>query len=131
MKTFFLALGLALTMTSAAQAYDYGYGRRVTCTATDNGWEEHWGGHSSCSQCTAVHGRCTETCSSEEYRCTAEGTVSGYGSSSTRTETFRGRGDDRWDAERDALNECRRYNAQGCTIKECGSDTQIVSSRGC
>lgn len=99
---------------------------QLTCRAYDNGWEEHWGGHGDCRSCLAAHGDCTERCSREEYQCEAEGLRNG------RTETYRGRGNDRWSAEEQALRECRFYGrAERCTIKTCRSSSQEVSRRAC
>lgn len=134
MKALLVVLAIGFG-SIGAQAAPFGWGGNggrgnVKCTVNDNGWEEHYGGHSDCGSCLREHGSCNETCSSEETYCTAEGTTY-RGSNTSSTETFRGRGNDRWDAERDAINECRRYNASGCSIKSCDTQNQIVSSRRC
>lgn len=48
-----------------------------TCNGSDNGWEEHWLGHSgktpeeACRRCREKHGNCNYTCSKPMYVCTA------------------------------------------------------------
>ncbi|KYG69479.1 hypothetical protein AZI87_09880 [Bdellovibrio bacteriovorus] len=97
----------------------------ITCSATDDGWEEHWGGHGSCRECLAKHGNCVETCKSSFYSCTAEGTdYRGY------RMTMQGRGPDRYSSERDAIYQCQyRYN--NCRIVSCSETSETVSRRDC
>ena len=54
------------------------YGR-MSCVATDTGWEEHWGGHGggpsemdACRECLNVHGSCRFTCSVQQFRCASQ-----------------------------------------------------------
>jgi len=101
---------------------DRGRGRgrqEISCSATDKGWEEHWGGHrsrgfnlpqlesSACSKCFKKHGTCNFRCVTEETRCTArfksdDGTFDGevYGDTWPR----------RFDAEDSAMDRCWRRN---------------------
>lgn len=101
-----------------------GYGN-LSCRATDNGWEEHWGGHSDCRSCVAVHGNCTERCSREEYVCEAQGQRFG------RQETYRATDSSRFQAEDRALRDCRMSRAERCTIKSCNTRSEVVSTRSC
>lgn len=99
---------------------------RVTCTATDNGWEEHWGGHSSCHECKAQHGNCTETCSQESFACRAEG-INGLGNS----ESFEAYGSDEYFTRNEALDRCYRMGGRNCRSVGCTTSSQVVSRRGC
>lgn len=111
---------------------DRGWERgNVTCSATDNGWEEHFGGHSDCRSCLAKHGSCTERCTIAQYRCQAEGRVRDHRTGRTRVETFFGQGSSRWDAEDEALRDCRWSRAESCQIKTCLTDQREVSRRSC
>lgn len=106
--------------------YDPGRGRpQVTCTASDNGWEEHWGSHRSCGECLAKHGDCIETCSIDYNVCQAEGVdYRGY------KMTMEGRGDSRYRAEDEAMSLCqRRYD--NCRIVSCKTSSETVSRRSC
>jgi hypothetical protein len=51
---------------------------RMTCRASDTGWEEHWGGHGggsnemdACRDCLAKHGSCRFDCTVDMVRCDA------------------------------------------------------------
>jgi|GEM_PF-1886800 len=103
-----------------------GPGPRVTCSATDNGWEEHWGGHGSCQECKARHGSCTETCSTESFSCRAEGT-----NYSGRTESFESYGSDEYFARNEALDRCYRMGARDCRSAGCTTSSQVVSRNSC
>ena len=99
----------------------------VTCTAADRGWEEHAGGHYSCGECVAYHGNCLETCRSNDFQCTVEGRDA-YG----RVFAVHGRGYDRWQAENEALRNCRYQSYAGhCYVRGCNQQTYIVSQRSC
>lgn len=98
----------------------------ITCTATDNGWEEHWGGHSSCRSCLKKHGDCTERCTQTYYVCTASGD-DGHG----RNYSADGYGDSRWEAQEEAQRNCRYDGLYGCSITRCDSEDQLVSRRSC
>lgn len=106
--------------------YDPGRSRaNVTCSATDNGWEEHWGGHRDCSSCLAKHGNCTERCEATYYTCKAEGTdYRGYAM------TMEARGDSRFYTEREAMDRCQ-YRYQNCRITNCSESSETVSRRSC
>jgi hypothetical protein len=98
----------------------------VTCTATDNGWEEHWGGHSSCQECKAKHGTCAQTCSTQSYNCRATGT-----NNLGRAETFESYATDEYQARNEALDRCYRMGARDCRSADCSTSTQIVSRGQC
>ncbi|KYG63207.1 hypothetical protein AZI86_16010 [Bdellovibrio bacteriovorus] len=97
----------------------------VTCSAADDGWEEHWRGHKTCEECLQKHGKCNETCELEYYTCEATGTDA-LGSSFT----VKGSGDDRWEAERNARAHCDR-NFRNCSVGSCNSKSETVSKRRC
>lgn len=99
-------------------------GRGVVCRADDRGWEEHRS-HRSCGECLSLHGRCIETCSISEYRCEAEGFD--YRGTPMR---FTGQGQDRYQAENEALRNCS-YNASRCQIRGCQESENVVSRREC
>lgn len=101
-------------------------GGRVTCTASDNGWEEHWGGHGSCGECVSKHGSCTERCSQESFACRAEGT--NYNGTS---ESFESYGSDEYFARNEALDRCYRMGARNCRSVGCTTSSQVVSTRSC
>ncbi|WP_413575849.1 hypothetical protein ACLVWU_15850 [Bdellovibrio sp. HCB290] len=103
-----------------------GWGRpNVTCSATDKGWEEHWGGHSDCGSCLKKHGTCIETCSANYYVVKVEGVdYRGY------KMTMESRGESRYEAEREALRSCnRRYD--NCKVVSSNSQSETVSRRSC
>ncbi|WP_413558649.1 hypothetical protein [Bdellovibrio sp. HCB209] len=101
------------------------YGRNVTCSATDKGWEEHWGGHSDCNSCLKKHGSCTETCSAEYYSTTVKGRdYRGY------EMTVESRGASRYEAEREALRSCN-YKYSDCRVISTNSQSETVSRRSC
>lgn len=105
---------------------DYPRGR-VTCTVTDSGWEEHWGGHRSCGSCLQEHSRCVEKCSEKMEVCEARGTT--YNGS---TRIFRGAGPDRWSAETAARRNCEfNRNMRHCSVISCRSESRTVSNRSC
>ncbi|MBO9665971.1 MAG: hypothetical protein J7501_04095 [Bdellovibrio sp.] len=99
----------------------------VTCSATDKGWEEHWGGHSDCNSCLKKHGSCIETCSADYYVTTAEGLdYRGY------KMTVESRGNSRYQTEREAIERCSyfyRYN--NCRVLKTESRSETVSRRSC
>ncbi len=45
----------------------------LKCVATDDGWEEHWGGHATCSECLEEHGECTMRCYENDFTVVVEG----------------------------------------------------------
>lgn len=109
-----------------AGRFDGFRGRGVTCRAYDNGWEEHWGGHSSCEACMQDHhGSCTEICSATQYECVAVGVDRRGG-----TRQIPVRAPDRWSAEREALNRCS-YRLDNCRIESCDQRNEEVSRSSC
>lgn len=108
---------------------DYGYGGQVSCRAGDAGWEEHWGGHSSCGECLKKHGRCIETCTQTYYSCRAVG-VEGYGDYE-RTIEFEALAPNRWRAQDKALERCWRSGASSCSVRDCNSQSETVSRKNC
>jgi len=97
----------------------------VTCSASDNGWEEHLFGHGSCGECLAKHGKCTERCSQTSYSCRAEGT--GYSGLREHFDSYSGQ---EHLARSEALNHCYHRGLSGCTVS-CSSSQQLVSTRSC
>ncbi len=126
---------------------DRGRGRRgrqeISCSATDKGWEEHWGGHrsrgfnlrdlenSACQKCRKKHGTCNFNCVTEEVRCKArfksdDGNFSGeiYGDTWPR----------RFDAEDSALDRCWRRNRGrrgSCELSGCDNVGRTQSRGRC
>jgi hypothetical protein len=100
---------------------------RVSCSATDNGWEEHWSGHRSCGECVQVHGNCTEKCVEEREVCEVQG-VDYQG----RTRQYMAIGADRYSAESEARRQCEwdRDN-RSCVTTSCRADNRMVSNRSC
>lgn len=116
---FFTLLGILFSFeASFGQAY-------TTCSYTDRGWEEHWGGHRSCGECTQKHGRCVESCSINYYKCEARGVDAAGGAV-----TLKGNGQNRWDAERNALKYCQRY-FNNCSVTSCNTQNEPLFSREC
>lgn len=107
--------------------YGYPTPGRVTCSASDRGWEEHWGGHSSCGSCLQEHGDCTETCKESTQVCEVQGRDA-YGT----MVTFTGVGGDRWSAEAEARRSCEwNRNMRSCVTVSCRSQDRTVSTRRC
>lgn len=107
--------------------YDPGRGGRpqVTCTARDDGWEEHWGAHRDCRECLAKHGNCIETCETKYFTCQAEGVdYRGY------KMTMEARGESRYMTEREAKDRCQ-YRYDNCRIVSCNENSETVSRRSC
>lgn len=102
-----------------------GYGN-IQCTAQDNGWEEHWGGHSTCGECVRKHGNCIETCSRNYYVCQVEG-IDRNG----RRYISEGRAESRYQAEDDAMRACYYYRYQNCRVTSCNQNSETVSRRSC
>lgn len=147
MKALFLVFGFVVALATAAEAAprwggggggfggggSFNPGGRpgpVNCSATDNGWEEHFGGHSNCGECTAKHGTCTERCTQEEYRCKIVGQVRDRSGNNVQ-QIFYGRGGSRWDAEEQAQRECNWNRASSCSLQGCETNTTVVSQRAC
>lgn len=98
----------------------------VSCTYTDNGWEEHFWGHESCGECLSKHGGCTETCSAEIQTCEAKG-VDAAGI----LVTVSAEGEDRYEAERHAYDSCFYRGLRDCRVETCNSHSEQVSRREC
>lgn len=97
----------------------------LVCRAVDKGWEEHSSGHGSCDECLQRHGSCVETCSIRFTTCQVTGKdIRG------RTITLTGAGDSRYDAESEALDNCRRYLNQ-CSVSSCSSASETLSRKTC
>ena len=102
-------------------------GSGLSCHAKDYGWEEHFGGHSSCRSCLRKHGSCVETCKRKTYKCTVKGVDYGY----DRERTFRGKARRRRRAERKALNHCYDAGYDNCYSEGCNSRYVTVSRDEC
>ena len=106
---------------------DYHSRGRVTCTASDRGWEEHWGGHGSCGECVQRHGDCVESCYEVRHICEAQGS-----DFQGRIRTFTVRAPDRWTAEREAIRQCEwDRSMRSCAITSCREERLQVSHRSC
>lgn len=100
---------------------------RISCSASDSKWEEHWSGHSSCGDCLQDHGKCVEKCYEAREICEVQGT-----DYDGRTMTFSARGPDRYTAESEARRQCEwSYGMRSCIVTSCRSDNLLVSSRSC
>lgn len=121
----------------------YGYGqRRLFCSGTDHGWEEHWRPHGgwgvsadeACRICQAEHGGCDYSCSVEAYQCKAEWVPD---DPNGRRETYTGRVDeDERDAEDRAVDDCRddhwySRDEGRCRPVSCERVTRVVESGRC
>lgn len=100
---------------------------RISCSASDRGWEEHWSGHSSCGSCLQAHGECVETCVEQRETCEVRG-VDYQG----RSRTYMASAPDRYSAEYEARRQCEwDRNNSSCSMVTCRSDNKTVSSRSC
>ncbi|MCM2349864.1 MAG: hypothetical protein NDI69_07570 [Bacteriovoracaceae bacterium] len=100
---------------------------RVSCSASDRGWEEHWSGHSSCGACLQHHGDCVETCKETTQLCEVEGQDYRGGIA-----IFRAVGVDRWSAESEARRKCEwNRNMRYCRTIRCTSQDRTISTRRC
>ncbi|WP_413287715.1 beta-sandwich domain-containing protein [Bdellovibrio sp. HCB337] len=102
---------------------------KVECTASDDGWEEHWGGHSTCEACMAKHGDCVERCDLEYVRVFGIG-VDMYG----RIGKFEGRAPDSWSAKLDMQRVCDYYRLGSCEedpSKSQSNFSETISRREC
>lgn len=103
--------------------------QNISCSASDKGWEEHWGGHSTCQKCMEKHGDCTETCTATDTVVYGTG-YDVYG----RIAKFEGRGGDSWDARRDMQSVCDYYRLSRCESDSGKSDSthsDVISRRSC
>jgi hypothetical protein len=122
----FAAVDFSSVKAFSSHFKNWDYRGNYECSASDDGWEEHWGGHSSCSECLSKHGGCHETCYEEYYECTAEGTNdSGF----TRQVTERGESE--WRTEDRAVDSCRYERLQNCHSKGCNREREKVSTHSC
>ncbi|OFZ25701.1 MAG: hypothetical protein A2381_00090 [Bdellovibrionales bacterium RIFOXYB1_FULL_37_110] len=139
MKKLSLALSCALLVSLSAFAYfefdydnDYNHGNGnsynsgLRCQATDDGWEEHFGGHSSCGACLREHEDCTMRCYEDEVVATAEGRNQ-YGEIQTVTAMDR---DSIYARER-ALDRCYNQRLSNCTIVDTDTNSRLVRSERC
>ena len=137
MKKLLLALCGVLLISLSAFAYldydnDYnhrpgnGYNSGLRCQATDNGWEEHFGGHSSCGACLREHQDCTLKCYQDEYVATAEGR-------NRNGELVRVTAMDRDDfnAREKALERCCRSRLDNCYVIDTDTNSRLVRSDRC
>ncbi|MGE4131865.1 MAG: hypothetical protein AB7F86_09505 [Bdellovibrionales bacterium] len=95
-------------------------GGAMGCTATDRGWEEHFGGHGSCDECLRRHGSCVERCNIEQFQCIASGYRWG------RRAEFEGYGQSRREAQWDAVRNCENRGGRNCQVDRgsCRSETR-------
>lgn len=106
---------------------DYYSRGRVTCSASDKGWEEHFGGHGSCGSCLQKHSSCVEKCQEIREVCEVEGR-----DYNGRLSVFVGRGADRWAAEAEARRQCEwNRNMRSCMVTTCRQEAQTISTRSC
>lgn len=119
----------------------------IECSASDHGWEEHWGGHVSrgwdlynsadaaCRACkapTGPHGDCSVSCAEPEYACAYEFLPDGGGNAQPggwgepRVDSYR--------AEEAAMDRCRRDNwgRQGrCRVSQCQRQDRVLLRNRC
>ena len=137
MRKLLLALFSVLLISLSAFAYfelDYdnnhrpgnGYNQGLRCQATDNGWEEHFGGHQSCNACLREHENCTLKCYQDEFVAIAEGRNQ-YG------ELVRVRAMDRDEfyARERALEQCYRSRLDNCYVIDTDTNSRLVRSDRC
>ena len=105
-------------------------GGGFSCTYNDAGFEEHFGGHGSCSSCLKSHGECNEECSATSFACSASGTsLSGNGGT---METAEGYSDfSESDARDRALDRCVMAGNKNCVVDDCEPQRKLISSRSC
>jgi len=130
MKILLLILLSAVSLNANAGFVDelvsMSYRRNVDCSVRDRGWEEH-GSHSSCSSCLAKHGHCVEVCTETYYKCKATGKDNYF----DRENTYEAVGEDRYDAEREALRKCDRDGSKDCSVDSCDTESDVVSRDEC
>lgn len=125
--TFVFVFALALSSAFAQWSGRNPSRRQVTCSASDRGWEEHFGGHRDCGSCLAKHNECVETCSIQSYVCQAKGTTA-----QGRYILFTGQGQNRFEAESEARRRCEwNRNVRSCYITSCSTRSTQVSRRSC
>ena len=122
------AANWGFAMGGAGSSGDGGLsGGGFSCTYNDAGFEEHFGGHGSCSSCLKSHGECNEECSATSYSCTASGT-----STAGAVETTEGFSDFSENDARDrALDRCVMAGNKNCVVADCDPERKLISSRSC
>lgn len=132
MKTLVFIASIALFfLTTTSNIFANGgsppsrYGA-MSCSASDAGYEEHWGGHSNCGDCLRKHGNCVERCNRDEFSCTAEGTRRDGRIDSVTAFDMR-----EFAARDRALQRCYDSRLRGCRISNCFNNMVEVSSRSC
>lgn len=95
------------------------------CVAVDRGFEEHWGGHSSCSSCLRKHDKCVKKCYEVYYISRAEG-IDEYGNKVEHVEA----GFSRYKAENLALQGCQA-KANHCKVTDTQRRKELASTRRC
>jgi hypothetical protein len=99
----------------------------VTCISADYSYEQHPGAHYSCGECLSYHYNCLETCRSYEVDCQVE-RRDFFG----RSSVVYGRGYDQWQAQDDAVRNCRNQPlTASCRVMGCYQQSNIVSQRSC
>jgi len=130
------AISEGLAIEDDFSSFDSDRRGRLECTASDRGWEEHWGGHRDCRECLRKHGKCVEKCYINEFVATAEGYNHGY------RYTEMASGDSRWEAERRAIRRCEMRGDRGrrgrhgrdnnrCRVINVESRKNLYSNRNC
>ena len=125
MKALILLITLSFSFLATTIATPAFAQPNISCSARDRGWEEHWTGHKSCGECFLKHGRCIETCEMSFYTCEAQG--KDYQGNAVST---KGTGDDRFEAERNAIRNCQR-SFFNCGSVSCNSQNETVSQKEC
>lgn len=100
---------------------------RISCSASDRGWEEHWSGHNSCGDCLRHHGSCVEKCVELRKVCEVQGS-----DFQGRIRTYVAIGADQWSAESEARRQCEwDRNNRSCITLSCRDDNRTISTRNC
>ncbi|TPW21662.1 MAG: hypothetical protein FD126_474, partial [Elusimicrobia bacterium] len=118
----------------------------IECSATDHGWEEHWGGHVSrgwdlyssadaaCRACkapTGPHGDCSVSCAEPQFACAYEFQPDG---ASAQPGSWGEPREDSYRAEEAAMDRCRRDNwgRQGrCRVSRCERQDRVLLRNRC
>lgn len=102
-----------------------GHGGSVRCSAQDQGFEEHFGGHRDCGECLRRHGRCVEVCEYTQVQCIATGMRWG------RPAEFEGYGDSMREARWNAIDNCERRGGRNCQVnpRDCREQTSRETNR--
>lgn len=118
----------------------------IECSATDHGWEEHWGGHVSrgwdlyssadaacraCKQPTGPHGDCSVSCAEPQFACVYEFQPDG---GPAQPGSWGEPREDSYRAEEAAMDRCRRDNwgRQGrCRVSKCERQDRVLLRNRC